>query len=114
MIDIGKLDRPITIETPILATDSYGQKIKTFALFATTRANVKLGSEKEDFNSEQFTSVNETIFKIRYRPGVNTSMRIVYNGNNYDILGIKELGRLDALEIRTDVEKIVDTIVRNG
>jgi len=42
---------------------------------------------------------NVVTFKIRYRTDINTQNRIVFDGSNWDITDVRQLGRRDGLEI---------------
>jgi len=45
-------------------------------------------SEKENFVSEKTKTISELKFVIRYMPGIDTSMKIVFNDLAYKILEI--------------------------
>ena len=42
-----------------------------------------------------------TLFTIRYRDDIDATMTIAYEGEEYDIQSIKEIGRREGLEIST-------------
>lgn len=99
MMNIGRLDRRITIQRVTRAADSYGELIETWADLATVWAS------KQDIRGSEFLAAKQTVasidakFKIRYLSGLKPTDRIYYDDKYYDIAGIIELGRKDALEI---------------
>lgn len=98
---IGTLDRRICIETPTSSRGTSGQELLTWATFAECWAGVEYPGTKSDEGviADQEVSVTTVNFIIRYRDGLNQKMRIVYNGENYDILNKFELGRREFLKL---------------
>ena len=92
-MNIGKLDRKIVIQEQNFATNSIGEYTTTWDTFHNAFANVQKVSGTEGITADQVTATNKVRFKIRYFAGINESMRVVYNSNNYDILEIQELDR---------------------
>jgi SPP1 family predicted phage head-tail adaptor len=92
-MNIGKLDRKIVIQVQNFATNSIGEYTTTWDTFHNAFANVQKVSGTESITADQVTATNKVRFKIRYFAGINESMRVVYNSNNYDILEIQELDR---------------------
>lgn len=100
----ARMDRQITIqEYTVTGTNDYGEEIKDWVDFATVWAEVKQQSAREVWQAGK-VSETEMMFRIRYRSGINTKMRIVYDGDNFDIGGVREIGRRDGLEIQATVE----------
>jgi SPP1 family predicted phage head-tail adaptor len=93
MINIGRLDRKIVIENQTFATNSIGEYISTWAVFHTTFASVAKVSGSEKIEADQVTATNKVRFKIRFFNGIDETMRVLYNGNYYDIVEIQELDR---------------------
>ena len=52
---------------------------------------------RNESNREQATQTAS--FRIRYRADVTEDMRIVFDGHNWDIEGILEVGRRDKLDL---------------
>ena len=46
-----------------------------------------------------------TIFKIRHRTDVDATMRVDYDGKKYYIIGVKELGRTEGLQLTTELRE---------
>lgn len=99
----GKLDRRITIQEPVISQDDYGEPVVTgWADVATVWAQVVPVSGREYFDATAVRAEKTTRFRIRWRSGLTEAMRIVYDGRNYDIRSIVELGRREGLEIRAE------------
>jgi SPP1 family predicted phage head-tail adaptor len=102
-MQIGRLDRKITIESVTETRDGVGQPTETWSTFATVWATKKEMGGKEMMAANQTVAESAAIFTIRYLSGVTPKMRINYGGNIYDILSIAEKGRQNYLEITTKV-----------
>lgn len=96
------LDRQITIEQVSTTRGANGSVIETWSTFASPWAKKTDINGTEKFQSDQRLSEVNAIFRIRYRPGVTTKMRILYDDVYYDIQGPpKEIGRREYLDILT-------------
>ena len=98
-MNAGKFDRKIRIETRTETQNVFGEAVIGYSLFAEVWAEVKPLSGREFFISAQFVPEAQLKIRIRYLSGVDEKCRIVYEGTNYDILHIAELGRREGLEI---------------
>jgi SPP1 family predicted phage head-tail adaptor len=92
--EIGKLDRRIIIQrnNPSIDANS-GQRIDTWTTFATVWASWTpsvLSDEK--FESDEERPIQKGVFKIRYLR-INTSYKILWNGQNWDIVSVITEGR---------------------
>lgn len=104
----GKLDRRIIIERATFARDAAGQRIPTWGTFITVWASRKDMSDRERFQSGQELNTRDTRFTVRHSSDTKTVTaldRIAYEGDTYDILGVKETkeGRQQFIEITTRV-----------
>lgn len=99
----ARMDRQITIqEYTVTGYDDYGEGVKDWTNIATVWAEKKQQSARETWQAGKVVET-EMAFKIRYRSGVDETCRVVYNGTNYDITGVREIGRQDGLEIMARV-----------
>lgn len=94
----GKLDQRITIESATTAADGVGEMIKTWTTLAVVWAHIKTRSGKEIFSTGVQAEVDIS-FRIRYRTGLDNTMRILYEGNYYDIAAIVPFGRKEGMDI---------------
>jgi len=93
--DPGRLDRLIVIEQSTPAQDAAGQPIKSWAALATVWAEVIPVGGREVFEARQFGAETVAKFRIRYRGDVTRKMRVVYDGDEYDIAGVAEDRRFE-------------------
>ncbi len=98
----GSLDRRITLQSFYETQDGAGTPVKTWHDLEQSPhvwARVEHLSGREPFAAEQEYAEATTRFTIRHRSGLSVEMRIVYQGEAYDIQSIKELGRREGQEI---------------
>ena len=101
-LDIGKLDRRITIQSLTQGSGSpYGEPTQTWTTWATVWANVYSGGGREFEAARQITAEIDTQFQVRWIDGLTPTMRILYEGRTYDILRIQEVGRRERWNIWT-------------
>ncbi len=101
----GQLDRLITIEQPTETTDDYGAPTVVWMPFAQVWANVRYDNGTEYFASGQMNTRIDAVFKIRYLSGITTKMRVSYDGEYFDILEKRPLGRNEGFDLKTSVRQ---------
>lgn len=98
--DIGKMDRIITLKREVVSeTNQFGETTATTmsskVLYAALSFDKK--DENEDLNKQsQFSYL---YFLTRYTDIIITD-KIVYNGKDYDVVNIEEIGRQRFLKIK--------------
>lgn len=81
----GKLKDFITIEKPTIDKNEVGEEINTFEKFCDAYCEVtNIGTSEKYFNA-RYENVNSKKFRIRFIPGVTTSMRIKLDDEYFDI-----------------------------
>lgn len=95
----GKLDRRITIQNRVETQNTLGEAVISYTTFAQVWAEVVPLRGREYFTAAQTIPEAQLRIRIRYMTGVTEKHRIVYEGVNYDILHIAEIGRKEGLEI---------------
>lgn len=93
IIDPGKLDTRIVIQTYSAALNSFGEENITWSTLATVWAAMDWTGSGEQENSDQEITATDVVATIRYRSDLNTKMQVVYDSATYDITGITVLGR---------------------
>ena len=88
MISAGKLREQIVFQTRGESTDEWGGTIPSWTTFATVRAKARPIRGREMVAAQAAQNETEVVFYIRHLAGLNTSMRVVHNSKNYDILSI--------------------------
>ncbi len=92
IVRAGLLRKRITIQNTTASQDTYGAQNITWENFAVNRpAEVTPLSGREFFDAQQTQSSIEVRFKIRYIRGIKPKMRILYNGEGYDIQSVINL-----------------------
>lgn len=99
---IGKLDRRITLKQQSNSLDEFGQKLDQWSDIVTIWANITpdKGGEKALSGEIRASDVNK--FKIRYSSviaSISPTWRISYQGKEYEISQINEIGRKEGFEI---------------
>ena len=92
MVNAGEINKRITIKTQVLTQNSYGEEIITWSNFCTVWAKITSSSGKEFYAVQKLNPETTALFKIRYRSGLDTSMRIYYGTRIFDILYIDNVG----------------------
>ena len=87
MIRAGKLRQVITYRAKTQTVDEYGGPVETWADFATVRASVAPLMGKDMMSSMAAQSTAEMRINHRYLAGVTSAMRILWNGDEYEIIG---------------------------
>lgn len=105
----GKLDRRITILRSVNGQSGrMGEVAKVWQELATVWASAKPISDSERWRSAQGQEAATATdrFRIRWGLAVTPLDRLVYNGDEFEISGVKEIGRRVGQEItaiaRTD------------
>lgn len=96
----GKLDRRIVIQLKSLSQNAYGEAIETWADLAEVFAQYLTGGGNERFSSAQVYAETQGRFRIRWRADITPQHRIVFDGKEWDILAVDEIGRKEGLEIK--------------
>ena len=87
-MDIGRLDKRISIVKNSQSQDDYGSPVETKETVLTCWSSVRNKSGKEQFQaSTPFTKVVASFF-IRYRKNIliNETMQVEFQGNIYNII----------------------------
>lgn len=101
-MDAGKLDRRITIRRATVAADAMNEPVETWADHLCIWAAKRDVSDRERLQAAEYGATITARFTIRWSAsssGIGPKDRISYGGREYDILGIKEIGRREHLEI---------------
>lgn len=97
----GNLDRTISIDAYTAgAPDDYGVSQPAWAPFATIRAQLVTMSTEEFLRASGEASEATIVFRTRFLPGITNAHRLTFEGRQFDIKEVKEIGRRDALELR--------------
>ena len=89
-MNIGKLNRRISILKYEVTRDEYGGEQREWAVQRTLWANILPVSGTEYFKSQQVEAQNITTIIIRYRTDITVLNRVKYLDKTYEIIGISD------------------------
>lgn len=95
----GNYNRRIAIESYTTSKDAYGENQKTWVLFREAFAAVQTASSREVFQSDKLTQIDTVLFHVRYIEGIDSKMRIIHEGQAYNIRQVLPKGRRKELQI---------------
>ena len=96
----GNMDRRITIEKNTPTRSATGEEKENWTTLATVWAEVNSVGGGERFRGAHIVAEATTSFVIRHRTDVTEKMRIQFDGDDYDIHVISEIGRREGLVIQ--------------
>ena len=90
-----RLDRRIDLLSVTQTADKYGGVTETWASYGTVSAAVEypMAGTKEQFDNGVQTASTSVSFTIRYNSAVTPINRVEFDGVQYDITEIRQLGR---------------------
>jgi len=91
----GAMDQSITFQRQAATSDGGGGETYTWADFstdATVWANIKAKSGRESVDEGRVNATFTVLFTVYHRSDVLVTDRIVWNGTNYNIRGIRDEG----------------------
>jgi len=89
----GQLNRKISIRKSTSSPDSYGGQIPAWSTFLNdVWARVRPLSMREMWQADQVSSPIDTEFLLRYATGITPSMIVVYDGKEYNIHSVIDVG----------------------
>jgi len=103
-MNIGRLDRRIQLDAfTETKSPSSGGITTTWTALGRVAAQITYRNGQEDFSAEQKQAVQTVVFRIRYRAAaVNTRLQVTYQGKQFDILAVAEVGRREALDLTAE------------
>jgi len=99
----GLMDRQIELQRVTVTKSPGGAPSQSWAKLADIWAQVVPVSGNEVMKFQREVSQQVAKFRIWFYPGLTAKDRIVYGGQNWDILHIAEVGRGEAMEILAQV-----------
>ena len=93
----GLLDRRIRLERRVEETDDSGQSVVRWLPLAEVWARVEPLGGREGFGQQQFVATGDVRCTIRWRDDVTPLHRVVYDGQEFDVVSVAEDGRREAI-----------------
>ncbi len=98
MINAQSFDIPITIQVSSSTTNDYNESVKTWSTQTTLWARRRYKALGESERAKQLTSTQELMLECRYS-AIDTAMRLLMEGETYQITKVEPLGRKEAMVI---------------
>lgn len=99
----GKLDRRVQFTRAAIIEDGYQERLGQYApLGSPVWASKRDISDSERFQAGGYGENVQTRFQVRwssFTSGIQKRDRLICEGREYGIVGIKEIGRREGLEI---------------
>lgn len=98
-VDAQGQDRRVRIERKVVTSDGAGGDSTSYVLRVEVNASVIHARGREAFLAAQVVPTADIEFRIRWRSDVVETDRVVYDGKNYNIQYLAEMGRRRRLRI---------------
>ena len=83
----GKLRHLVSLEKYVETFDEFGEPVKTYQEFMKAWAEIRPLLGQEHFNEKEYHSEQTHRIQVRYRPGMEQTMRFVYRGRKFELVG---------------------------
>lgn len=99
------MDRKIVIQRATVSQNAHGEEVPTWADYKTRWAEVRYtgGAEGQAANKE--TASLAVVFRFRHITDLTEKDRIVFDGNNLDIVAIISEGRKSFQTVQTEFRR---------
>ena len=104
-MQIGELDRRVTIENYSASTNTYGEQIESWSTYRTVWAKIDFNGGNVTDEFEKLTGIAKVVFFVRNLDIANltTKSRINYDSKTYYVQAVNEIeGREKFLELITE------------
>lgn len=95
----GELDQRVTIQSKVVARDSHGGEVITWSDVATVWMQVQPITGRDSIALRQAQADVSTRFRMRYRAGIDSTMRFVWRGQIFDIEPVPAHPRAPFVEV---------------
>ena len=104
-MNAGQFDELVTVQEYTTTTDSNtGEQLRTWVTYASAWALVEESdSGTEPVNADREEHKTRVNFTMRFDSGINTTMRISWAGNLYNILNVAEKQRRMYAKLQTEL-----------
>jgi len=94
-------DRIIEVYERTSTRNEYNEQVDTLSHFASLYASVNYHGGREGFYARQVVASKDVAFKVRYYPGLTSTMVVKFEGAIHQIEYIEPRGRQNELVIHT-------------
>ena len=90
-VEIGDLRHRITLQKQVITINENGFEVKTWQDYRTVWAAASNLHGREYYAAAAVQAENTVKFTIRYLEGLGTTMRILFQGRQYNIISIDNI-----------------------
>ena len=107
-INAKRLDRTIVIRRRVEVLDARGTPLndQSWVPVATLRAQRLENGSREFVRAYGQATEGEAVFRVRYVAGITTADRILFEGEELELVEVVELGRRSGLDLRTKTQQV--------
>lgn len=98
-MNIGRLDRRIELQASTATTDTFGAQTLAWESLGKRWARRDDNGGAETTQAGELVAINRVVYTLRYEPGLTARLRIVDDGQTYDIDNVSEIGRKHGLKL---------------
>jgi len=113
MVGSGDMNRRATFQRATVTFDSFGGEVETWGTLASVYIHRRDASANENYKAQEVGSSLSMRFRIRYSSLVatlNPRDRVLYNGDVYNITGVRETKRNRWLEVDAVIQPDVQAV----
>ena len=96
---VTKLWARITIQRPVTTQDAVGQPLVQWENVCSTWADARHLRGMETLRADQPAATIKASFRIRHRDGLDSTMRVLFQGNPYNVLAVLPQGRREVIDL---------------
>lgn len=100
VIRAGNLRHVIEVQRKTETVSDSGSAVPVWSTIATVRAEIVTASADEFLTGFGEAEAGNVVFRMWWRPGIDTADRIVHTGKAYNVKAIVEIGFRRFLEIK--------------
>ena len=91
MLASGRFNQLVALQRRAAGTDARGQPNGAWTTFATVWARVRPQRGREFFAAGQTQEAAGVMFDIRYRTGLDGTVRVVWNEQPHDVISVADV-----------------------
>lgn len=95
----GQFDRRVTLLSPTSTVSPTGQRVASWTTVGDVWASRMTESQTEPDRDGEFSARTVSEVWVRWRVGLTAGWRVIYHGETYEVTGVREVGRREALAL---------------
>lgn len=90
-MNAGALNREISIQSKAIIYDSSGFGTETYTTIKKVWAEIITTGGREYYAAQRLNAETTAVFRVRYTPAINGTMRIIYGTRTFEIIGLNDV-----------------------